>query len=61
MSAGRMEVSRVTITEWISEDGGDVGITYSVEPDDIALIDALGMIAFAQAGIVADHMERETE
>ena len=49
-----MLIASVTVTKML--EGDDVSIHVSTEPDDLALIDILGMLAFAQHATAIDNM-----
>ena len=49
-----MFIASVTVTKAL--EGDDVSIHVSTEPEDLALIDILGMLAFAQHATAIDNM-----
>ncbi len=54
-----LEVARLVITKTISEAGDDVIVEVTWEPDDLAIVDALGMITFAQHSIVGANFTED--
>ena len=52
-----MTIATVTITKAFTGDGSDISLKVDTEPDDLALIDILGMLAFAQHSVALDAME----
>jgi len=52
----RVEVRRVTVIEEL-EPNGDVSVAIRCEPNDMALIEIIGLLAFAQHSIAIERME----
>lgn len=50
-----MTIATVTITK--AFEGDDISLQVATDPDDLALIDILGMLAFAQHSVALDAME----
>lgn len=50
-----MTIATVTITK--AFEGDDISLQVTTDPDDLALIDILGMLAFAQHSVALDAME----
>lgn len=50
-----LTIATVTITKAFEAD--DISLRVETEPDDLALIDTLGMLAFAQHSVALDALE----